>query len=104
MSAGKAAASATVAAARAHVQPCTVRTPTSEQPDAPRDDREEERAEDGVAAAVVVAARAEEVLAVHGDPDRPEGEERQRERRRSEREHLTRAAPAASLPSRRAAP
>src|SRR5581483_1088318 len=47
-------------------------------------------AEDRVAAAVVVTARAEEIDAVDGDADRPEREERECERRRREPDHLSR--------------
>ena len=57
----------------------------------PGEEAEEDAAEDGVAAAVVVAAGPEEVLPVHRDADRPEDEKGERERRRGQREQLPRA-------------
>src|SRR5581483_1158936 len=59
-----------------------------QEAEAPGDEAEIDAPEDSVAAPVVVAAGAEEVLAVDGDPDRPEDEQRQRERRRGEREDV----------------
>src|SRR5205823_4791451 len=69
-----------------------------EQQDAPRCEAEVDAAEDGVPAAVVVAARAEQILAVDGDAQRPEGQERQRERRGGETEYVARAQPRALAP------
>ncbi len=92
ISAGRAAASATVARLRPQLQPCTLRTPIDEQDRAPRERDVEEPAEDAVARPPVVAAGAEEVLAVDRDPERPEREQRERERGTREREHA--AAPA----------
>src|SRR5438093_12523222 len=69
--------------------------PDEEEPHTPRDDAEIDRAEHRVAAAVVVAARAAQILAVQGDSQRPEGEERERERCCGESDHLARAAPPA---------
>ena len=66
-----------------------------QQQDGPREKAEVDAAEDRVAAPVVVATRAKEILAVHGDPDGPEGQQRERERRGGERERLPGAAPAA---------
>src|SRR5579884_2181463 len=64
-----------------------------QQPDAPRDEADEHAAEDRVASTVVVAPGAEEILAVDRDANRPEGEEREGERRRREGEEVPRAQP-----------
>src|SRR5262249_56180750 len=64
-----------------------------QEPDAPGDEAEIDAAEDRVAAAVVVAPSAEQILAVDGDANRPERHERERERRRGKRDHVTRAEP-----------
>ncbi len=94
MSAGRAAASPTVARLRPQLQPCTLRTPITSRDRAPGEGEVEEAAEDPVAGPPVGAAGAEEVLAVDRDPERPEREQRERERRAREREQA--AAPAGS--------
>src|SRR4051812_47523317 len=57
---------------------------------APGEREVEERSEGPVAGAPVGAAGTEEILAVDEDPDRPEREEREGERRGREREHASR--------------
>src|SRR6185503_1779000 len=75
-----------------------------EQDRAPREREIEEPAEGPVARPPVGAAGAEQVLAVDQNPDRPEGEERKRERGRGESEHAPRPpiAAEAAEPARRA--